>query len=102
MRRGSSQITVCIGSCITRELSTWAICLSALADSLSAYRQGDLLNALARYPEGRQPASDPERLYYAAVLLSVGQVDKTLDLLATLGPAGPSERLGRLAGALRQ
>jgi Flp pilus assembly protein TadD len=74
----------------------------ALADSLNAYRQGDLLNALVRYPEGRQPASDAERIYYAAVLLAVGQVDKTLDLLTTLGPTTPPERLGRLAGALRQ
>ena len=50
---------------------------SALADSLSAYRAGDLLSALAKYPEDRRPASDAERIAHAALLLAVGQVEQT-------------------------
>ena len=76
----------------------------ALGDSLAAYRTGDLLAALARYPDlaNRQPVSDAERVYHAAVLLSVGQVEQTEAALAALPAAGPSERLQRLANALRQ
>jgi len=73
----------------------------ALADSLSAYRSGDLLAALARYPDNRQPASDAERVYRAALLLSVGEVDQTELTLASLPAADPSDRLPRLANALR-
>src|SRR5439155_873922 len=32
-----------------------------LSESIAAYRQGDLLQALARYPAERQPQSDAER-----------------------------------------
>src|SRR5689334_350211 len=46
----------------------------ALAGSLAAYQQGDLLAALSQYPAGRQPASDAEKIYLAGLLLSVGQV----------------------------
>ena len=44
--------------------------------SLDAYRSGDLLQALAKYPEGRTAASESERVYHAALLLAVGQVDE--------------------------
>ncbi len=73
---------------------------SALAASLDAYRSGDLLQALAKYPEGRTPASDAERVYRAALLLSVGQVEQTETTLASL-PSG-NDRPQQLAGALRQ
>ena len=53
----------------------------ALAASMAVYRSGDLLQALAAYPAGRQPESDPERLYLAALLLGVGQVDRADILL---------------------
>ncbi len=46
---------------------------SALTDSLAAYRSGDLLAALAKYPDNRQPASDAEKIYRAATLLAAGQ-----------------------------
>ncbi|HWN95299.1 MAG TPA: FecR domain-containing protein, partial [Methylomirabilota bacterium] len=46
----------------------------ALADSLAAYRAGDLLNAQASYPDNRQPVSDAEKVYRAALLIGVGQV----------------------------
>ncbi|HXG46568.1 MAG TPA: FecR domain-containing protein [Methylomirabilota bacterium] len=57
---------------------------TALAASLRSYRQGDLLRALAAYPEGRVPASDAERVYLAALLLAVGQVSQTEELLAAV------------------
>ncbi len=75
---------------------------SALAKSLEAYRSGDLLAALAKYPADRQPASDAERVYYAALLLSVGEVEKTETLLNSLSSASASERPRRLGAALRQ
>jgi len=73
-----------------------------LSDSLEAYREGDLLGALARFPAARQSGSDAERIYYAALLLSVGQVDQTQTILTNLPSAEPSSRLQRLAAALRQ
>jgi len=74
----------------------------ALSESLAAYRAGDLLAALAKYPAGRQPGSDAERVYYAALLLSVGEVDKSEAALASLTAADASARPQRLAAALRQ
>ena len=73
----------------------------ALALSLDAYRAGDLLQALAKYPEGRQPESDAEKIYYGALLLSVGQVVQTETVLAKLSRTNSLERLPRLAAALR-
>lgn len=85
-----------------RDLPLTAEEQQAVADSLAAYRQGDLTAALAKYPGGRLPASDAERVYHAALLLAVGEVDQTEDALKALGPADPSERIPRLANALRQ
>ena len=73
-----------------------------LADSLAAYRAGDLLAALANYPSARQPASESERIYHAALLLSVGEVEKTETELAALTVTGAAENSHRLAAALRQ
>jgi Flp pilus assembly protein TadD len=64
----------------------------ALSESLSAYRSGELLKALSAYPEGRQPTSEPERIYLAGLLLSVGRVDQSTALLSN----------SRLSAALRQ
>src|SRR5438445_4182854 len=72
-----------------------------LSESLEAYRAGDLLAALAKYPASRQPTSDPERIYYAALLLSVGQVEQTEAVLTNLPSAEPPGRLQRLVAALR-
>lgn len=66
----------------------------ALPDSLIAYRTGDLLEALAKYPDSRQPATAPEILYRAATLLAAGQVDQAEALLKNA--ASP------LADALRE
>ncbi|MEO5803944.1 MAG: TonB-dependent receptor [Verrucomicrobiota bacterium] len=81
-----------------RDLTLTAEEESILAQSLAAYRSGDLLAALEKYPAGRQPISASERIYLAAVMLSVGQVEKTEKELATL-PANP--QTDRLAESLR-
>lgn len=47
----------------------------ALRESLDAYRAGDLPDALAKYPVDREPVSDSEKLYHAALLLAVGQTE---------------------------
>jgi tetratricopeptide (TPR) repeat protein len=72
-----------------------------LADSLRAYRAGDLLAALARYPSGRRRGSEAESVYYAALLLAVGQVEQTEKELTRLQATNPDERILRLADALR-
>ena len=73
-----------------------------LGESLAAYRTGDLLAALAKYPAKRLPGSDAERVYYAALLLSVGQVEEAEPALSSLSAANASARPPRLALALRQ
>jgi tetratricopeptide (TPR) repeat protein len=75
---------------------------AALKESLDAYRAGDLLVALAKYPATRQAASDNERIYHAALLLSVGQVEEAETLLSSLSNADASGRSQHLAGAIRQ
>ncbi|HLZ54562.1 MAG TPA: FecR domain-containing protein, partial [Verrucomicrobiae bacterium] len=73
-----------------------------LGESLQAYRSGDLLAALAKYPAGRQPGSDAERVYYAGLLLSVGQVEPAESVLASLSVSNASSRPQRIAAALRR
>jgi tetratricopeptide (TPR) repeat protein len=73
-----------------------------LIESLQAYRSGDLLVALAKYPSGRQPGSDAERVYYAGLLLGVGQVEPAETALASLSAADVSSRPQRIALALRR
>jgi len=58
-------------------------------ESLEAYRQGDLLAALGRYPENRAPGSDAERALRAALLLAAGRVEQTEAELMRLPPASP-------------
>jgi len=67
---------------------------NALADSLSAYRAGDLLVAQSSYPDTRQPVSDAEKIYRAATLLSVGRVEPATQLVQSVSSP--------LAAALRQ
>ncbi len=71
-----------------------------LAESLDAYRAGDLLAALAKYPKSGVTASDSVRIYHAALLLSVGQVEQTETELFLL-PADQTNNLGRVADSLR-
>jgi Tfp pilus assembly protein PilF len=72
---------------------------TVLAGSLDAYRTGDLLAALAKYPAGRRPHSDAERVYLAALLVSAGQVEESEHYLNEPG-AEPDDRNKHLAGAL--
>lgn len=72
-----------------------------LADSLDAYRAGDVLGSLAKYNTSGLPPSDSVRLYHAAILLSVGQVEQAETELAMLPPADQTSRFGRLAESLR-
>ncbi len=74
---------------------------TALGQSMDAYRAGDLLAALAKYPTAREPASRAEQIYHAALVLSVGQVESAE---AELGSAWQttSDRTERLAAALRK
>ncbi|MEP6662060.1 MAG: TonB-dependent receptor [Verrucomicrobiota bacterium] len=72
-----------------------------LQNSLASYRAGDLLGALVSYPTNREPDSDAERIYYAALLLSVGQVEQTETILSSISATNQTNRLARLATALR-
>ena len=81
------------------ELALNNIDRQALADSLSAYRNGDLLQALASYPANRQPASASESIYLAQLQLAVGQVGEAEQALNSI-PRDDS-RDAQLAGALR-
>jgi len=73
---------------------------ATLADSLQAYRKGDLLAALALYPGERVAASDAERVYHAALLLSVGEVARAEAMLSQIATTVSTSRERRLAAAL--
>jgi len=81
------------------ELSLNAEEQNALSASLVAYRQGDVLAALAAYPATRRPGSDAEKVYLGALLLAVGEVGQAEELLGSL--SGAAERELRLASALK-
>lgn len=83
------------------ELPLTATERQTLADSLAAYRDGDLLDALEKYPANRQPESAAERVYHAALLLAVGLAEKSEAALALMEPATADVRTMRPAGALR-
>lgn len=55
---------------------------SAEAESLAAYRTGDLLAALARWPSNGIPANANQRIYEAALILASGDVNRSEALLA--------------------
>lgn len=73
-----------------------------LGESLRAYRSGDLLAALAAYPEGRQAASEAERMWQATLLLAAGQVAPAeAGLQAVKGDAAPVRALRELIATVR-
>ena len=72
------------------ELALTASQKAVLAKSLDAYRQGDLLQALKDFPERRTPEIEDERVFHAALLLSVGQVERAGSLLATTNASTPA------------
>ncbi|MGP8200553.1 MAG: FecR domain-containing protein [Limisphaerales bacterium] len=81
------------------ELDLSAEIKEALGPSLEAYGSGDLLKALAKYPEGRAAASESERVYHAALLLAAGQVEGAQQMLQE---ANREPRAAALAGALQE
>ncbi|HEY3763116.1 MAG TPA: TonB-dependent receptor [Verrucomicrobiae bacterium] len=70
-----------------------------LAVSLDYYRNGDVLKALENFPD-KSSGSDVEKIYHAALFLSVGHVDETEAALSSV--SDNSEHNQRLAGALRE
>lgn len=74
-----------------------------LTDSVAAYRAGDLLQALELYPAGYGARSNAERVYHAALLLAVGQVDQTEAELQALGePSSFAQALRRMIASVKQ
>jgi len=81
------------------ELGLTAAEAAVLAASLSAYRNGDLLQASASYPEARlaQPRSPAEQAFHLGLQLSSGRVTNYTDFVAQLSALEPNP----LAVALR-
>lgn len=65
---------------------------SALAESLDAYRAGNLLGALAHYPSGIRPGTAETHAYRAALVLAVGLTTRAREELDAM-PAGHRGRL---------
>ena len=81
------------------ELNLGPAVAQVLQGSLKNYSQGDLIQAIAIYPADRVPDNDSERLYFAALLLSVGEVagaNTSLD-----GLKAPNANEQRIRAALR-
>jgi Flp pilus assembly protein TadD len=75
----------------------------ALSAPLADYNNGDLLQAVAQYPADRQPGSDSEKVFRAALLLSAGQVEQAESLLTNVATnTGETNRAARLATSLRE
>jgi tetratricopeptide (TPR) repeat protein len=64
----------------------------ALRESIAAYRAGDLLGALAAYPEDRAATSVEERVFRAGLLLGAGRVGEVETALKDLDPVPPGAR----------
>lgn len=71
----------------------------ALGASLDSYRKGDLAAALEQFPDNLAAPTDSEKVYHAALLLSVGRVDDADKLLQNVQG---SERAAALGGALQE
>ncbi len=65
---------------------------SKIAGSLEAYRAGDLLGALEKYPLGRSGGPSAARVYRAGILLAVGRVDDARAELRGVSSAAPGRR----------
>ncbi len=71
-----------------------------LSQSLAAFQAGDLPQALAMYPAGRRPVSEGEKTYFAALLLTAGQVAEAENTLAGIDSA-PARALRILMAAVK-
>ena len=72
------------------ELSFTQTQQQALGPALDLYQQGDLLRALEAFPQNRDPENDAERIFRAALLLSVGQAARAEPLLASTNSVLPA------------
>jgi len=68
----------------------------AIAPSIAAYAEGDLLRALELYPRDRRPGSSAEKIYRAALVLSVGQVGQAEAALRSVPREAPGREALRL------
>jgi len=84
------------------ELELSASQQAALTDSMAAYRSGDLKAALERFPSNQADDSDAERIYRAALLLAVGQVQEASRLLALSSGDSTRARDRALTSAVAQ
>ena len=73
----------------------------SLAKSLTAYRSGDLLTALAEAPEQLATSSATTRLYFAGLKLTVGQVESAESLIAPLTNAPLAAALREIIASVR-
>ncbi|MCX6902683.1 MAG: FecR domain-containing protein [Verrucomicrobia bacterium] len=74
----------------------------ALRDSLTAYRSGDLLQALAAFPGGKLPPTEAVLVFEAALRLSVGQVEQASRLLDNAPAANAlAEALRKMVAAVQ-
>lgn len=76
----------------------------ALSASLAAYRGGDLVRAFGEYPVDRAPASAVERVYFAQLLLAMGQVGQAevqLDAVTSSARPVQAQALQTLVAAVR-
>lgn len=65
-----------------------------LAESITAYRAGDLVEALQKFPgyPAAAPLNEAERIYHAALLLGAGAVEEADQALANANAAQPGVR----------
>jgi tetratricopeptide (TPR) repeat protein len=81
------------------ELAFTADETNRLRDSMAAYRAGDLPGAVALYPEPRAP-SEAERIYRAALWLSIGDVSRAETVLGG-AQARAAESLRRMMAVVQ-
>lgn len=78
------------------DLKLTAIEQTELASSLAAYRSGDLPDALEKFPGGMPTLSDSEKIFHAALLLSVGEVAAAEAVMSAItDKSGPPQKLSR-------
>jgi Tfp pilus assembly protein PilF len=73
-----------------------------LSRSMNAYRQGDLLEALAQFPTNRAPADSDEGLYLATLQLAAGLVEQAERHLEAPPEEDQTTPGARLRNALRR
>jgi len=87
----------------TADLGMTKVESRAVSASLDAYRRGDLLGAMRKYP-ANAPGGTGGKLYFAGILMSVGRVDEAREVMVGIPKEQPGRRaLDRMVAAvLRQ